>query len=126
MSSLPTLIDDLVAANRILADLNVLDGFRHVSVRHPDDPARYLLSRSQVPEHVTANDIMTFDLASNAQDDDTRTPYQERSIHGEISTRRPDVQAVVHRGRTCGCDEPLGDHAAVESMAREVLPAGQQ
>ena len=96
MSALPALIDDLVAANRILAGLNVLDGFGHVSVRHPDDPNRYLLSRSLAPELVTPADIMTFDLASNAQDDDTRTPYQERFIHGEIYKRRPDVQAVVH------------------------------
>jgi len=28
-------ISDLVAANRILADEGVLDGFGHVSVRHP-------------------------------------------------------------------------------------------
>ena len=49
MSTLPALIDDLVAANRILASLNVLDGFGHVSVRHPDDPDRYLLSRSLAP-----------------------------------------------------------------------------
>ena len=42
------LIDDLVAANRILADQGVLDGWGHVSVRHPRDPNRYLLSRSLV------------------------------------------------------------------------------
>jgi ribulose-5-phosphate 4-epimerase/fuculose-1-phosphate aldolase len=96
MSSLPTLIDDLVAANRILAGLNVLDGFGHVSVRHPDDPNCYLLSRSLAPELVTPADIMTFDLASSAQDGDTRTPYLERFIHGAIYARRPDVLAVVH------------------------------
>jgi ribulose-5-phosphate 4-epimerase/fuculose-1-phosphate aldolase len=90
------LIDDQVAANRILAGLAVLDGFGHVSVRHPDRPDRYLLSRSLAPELVTAADVMTFDLASNAQDGDERTPYLERFIHGEIYARRPDVHAVVH------------------------------
>jgi HCOMODA/2-hydroxy-3-carboxy-muconic semialdehyde decarboxylase len=34
----PQLIEDLVAANRILADQGVLDGWGHVSVRHPREP----------------------------------------------------------------------------------------
>ena len=55
------LIDDLVSANRILAGLAVLDGFGHVSARHPEHPDRYLLSRSLAPELVTRDDIMTFD-----------------------------------------------------------------
>src|SRR6202035_5221432 len=44
------LIDDLVAANRTLARLNVLDAFGHVSVRDPRNPRRYLISRSIAPE----------------------------------------------------------------------------
>lgn len=96
MASLDPIIDDLVAANRILAGLEVLDGFGHVSVRHPDRPDRFLLSRSLAPELVTRDDILTFDLDSNVQDRDTRTPYLERFIHGKIYARRPDVIAVVH------------------------------
>src|SRR5262249_6653830 len=46
----PKLIDDLVAANRILADQGVVDGYGHVSVRHPADAQRYLMSRSIAPE----------------------------------------------------------------------------
>ena len=38
----PKLIEDLVAANRILVDQGVLDGYGHVSVRHDRDPNRYL------------------------------------------------------------------------------------
>jgi ribulose-5-phosphate 4-epimerase/fuculose-1-phosphate aldolase len=91
-----TLLDDLVAANRILAGLGVLDGFGHVSARHPDQPDRYLLSRSLAPELVTRDDIMTFDFASAPQNADTRAPYLERFIHGEIYAKRPDVHAVVH------------------------------
>ena len=34
----PKLIEDLVAANRILVDQGVLDGYGHVSVRHDRDP----------------------------------------------------------------------------------------
>ena len=96
MSTLPTIIDDLVAANRILAGLGVLDGFGHISVRHPDRADCFLLARSLAPELVTRDDIMTFDMASAPQDGDTRTPYLERFIHGKIFTQRPDVNSVVH------------------------------
>ena len=40
----PELIDDLVAANRILALEGVVDAFGHVSVRHNRDPNRFFLS----------------------------------------------------------------------------------
>ena len=96
MSALDSILDDLVAANRILAGLNVLDGFGHVSARHPERADRYLLSRSLAPELVTRDDIQTYDLASAVQDGDTRAPYLERFIHGEIYARRPEVKAVVH------------------------------
>lgn len=93
---LTAVVDDLVVANRILARFGVLDGFGHVSVRHPQDPGRYLLSRSLAPELVTAADIMEFDLESVASAGDDRKAYLERYIHGEIYRARPDVQAVVH------------------------------
>lgn len=96
MNRTEDVVGDLVAANQILGALGVLDGFGHVSVRHPARPDRYLLSRSLAPELVTAEDIMTFDLASIAQEDDLRAPYLERFIHGAIYARRSDVHAVVH------------------------------
>ena len=92
----PQLIEDLVAANRILADQGVLDGWGHVSVRHPRDANRYLLSRSLAPELITAGDIMEFDLDSNPVDAKGRPLYTERFIHGEIYKLRPDVMAIVH------------------------------
>ena len=95
-TSRAALLDDLVAANHILARLGVLDGFGHVSVRDTEHADRYLMSRSLAPELVGEDDIMTFDLASAPLAGDARTPYLERFIHGEIYARRPDVHAVVH------------------------------
>jgi HCOMODA/2-hydroxy-3-carboxy-muconic semialdehyde decarboxylase len=92
----PALIDDIVAANHILYDQGVVDGFGHVSARHDKDPSRYLLSRSMAPALVTAGDIMEFDLDSNAIDARDRAPYLERFIHGQIYKARPDVKAIVH------------------------------
>jgi HCOMODA/2-hydroxy-3-carboxy-muconic semialdehyde decarboxylase len=90
------LITELVIANRILAREDVVDAYGHVSVRHPDDPGRYLLSCSKAPALVEAEDIMQFDLNNEIIGAKSKTPYLERFIHGAIYEARPDVIAVVH------------------------------
>ena len=92
----PRLVEDLVAANRILAAEGVLDGYGHVSARHDRDPGRYLLSRARAPELVEAADVMEHDLDDAPLDARGRAPYTERFIHGAIYRARPDVLAVVH------------------------------
>jgi ribulose-5-phosphate 4-epimerase/fuculose-1-phosphate aldolase len=82
--------------NRILANEGVLDAFGHVSMRHPRDPSRYLLSRSRAPELVSPSDVMEYDLHSNPMQATNEKLYAERVIHGEIYKARPDVMAVVH------------------------------
>ncbi len=94
--NLKTLIDDLVAANRILAEHGVIDGYGHVSIRSPERADRYYIARSLAPELVTPDDIMEFDLDSNPIDQRGREMYTERYIHGELFHSRPDVNAVVH------------------------------
>ena len=90
------LIEDLVAANRILAQQGVLDGYGHVSVRDSRRSDRFLMSRSLAPEMVTAEDILEYDLAGNAIGAAGRASYLERFIHSAIYKARPDVHAVVH------------------------------
>ena len=92
----PGLIEDLVAANRVLAQEGVLDAYGHVSVRHPKDPNRYLMYRSLAPILVTAKDILEYYLDSVAVDPKGRRSVLERYIHGEIYKARPDVKAVIH------------------------------
>ncbi|MFJ2160536.1 class II aldolase/adducin family protein [Streptomyces sp. NPDC087856] len=88
---------DLVVANRILAEQDVVDAYGHVSARHPHDPNRFLQSRSRSPQFVEADDIMEFDLDGQCVDPaDDRPPYLERFIHAAIYRARPDVHSVVH------------------------------
>jgi ribulose-5-phosphate 4-epimerase/fuculose-1-phosphate aldolase len=90
------LIADLVAGNRILAQEGIVDGYGHISVRHPGDRQRFLLARSVAPELVTAADILEFGLNGEPIDSKGRTPYKERFIHSEIYRARNDVNAIVH------------------------------
>ncbi len=92
----PDRIADLAAAARILAARGVVDGFGHVSMRHPDAPDRYLMSRALAPARVTPADIVEYDLDSAACDPDAPKGFLERFIHGRIYAARPDVGAVVH------------------------------
>ena len=130
MSELARAINDLVIANRILANEHVLDAFGHVSRRHPEDPQRFLLSRSRSPELVGHEDILEFTLDGRPTRPDAPEPYAERFIHGAIYEARPEIQAVVHShaqavlpfsissvpfrpvihtASLCGCDIPVWD-----------------
>lgn len=89
-------IADLVLANKILANEDVLDGFGHVSMRHPADPQRYFLSRAIAPETVERADILEFNLDGTRVSPGDEDIYSERVIHGAIFAARPDVNAIVH------------------------------
>ena len=93
---LESALDDLVIANRILANEGVIDAFGHISIRHPRQPDRYFLARSRSPELVERADIMEFDLDNRPIDSQGRTMYSERPIHGSVYRARPDVTAVCH------------------------------
>jgi ribulose-5-phosphate 4-epimerase/fuculose-1-phosphate aldolase len=97
---MPNIVDDfcyqLALANRIVAHEGVLDGFGHISVRHPEKPGHYLLSRSRSPELVEPGDILELDINSNVVTPGNILPYGECVIHGEIFRARPDVTAICH------------------------------
>src|ERR1700688_142270 len=95
MSQLDDLLRDLVVANRILSNEDVVDAYGHISVRHPDNPKRFFMSRSLAPELVERHDLIEFDQAGEPVND-KRQPYLERFIHAAIFESRPDVMAVVH------------------------------
>ena len=89
-------IDDLVTANRIIANQGVVDGFGHVSVRSPLDPTRFYLAKNVAPGLVVASDILEYDLTGTALDSSGARQYLERFIHAAVFAARPDVNAVVH------------------------------
>jgi HCOMODA/2-hydroxy-3-carboxy-muconic semialdehyde decarboxylase len=93
----PAVIQDLIIANRILANEGVVDAFGHVSVRDPRNPNRYIQTRSIAPYLATEKDVIVFDLDSVPVDPSVKCGcYLERYIHGEIYKARPDVNAVIH------------------------------
>ena len=96
MSKLDFVVEEIVTANRILANEGIVDSFGHVSARHPDKPDHYLLSRARAPERIEPGDIVEYKLDGTPIDERGRTPYLERFIHGAIYEARPDVQSVVH------------------------------
>src|SRR2546429_4178243 len=96
MIKLDDALNELVIANRILANENVVDAYGHVSIRHPDKPERFFMAHMlATPEIVERSDILEFGLDGDPVSD-SRTPSIERFIHGGIYEARPDVAAVVH------------------------------
>jgi ribulose-5-phosphate 4-epimerase/fuculose-1-phosphate aldolase len=87
---------ELALANRIVAHEGVIDAFGHVSMRHPDNPNHYFLSRSRAPELVAPEDFIEYDLESQPLHDPGIGQYSERVIHGEIYKARPEVMSVCH------------------------------
>jgi len=91
------LVDDLVAANHVLADQGILDAYGAVSVRHTRVPNRFLLSRSLAAELVTPADLLEYDFSGEPIDPAAaRVSTPERYIHSEIYKVRPDVQCIIH------------------------------
>jgi ribulose-5-phosphate 4-epimerase/fuculose-1-phosphate aldolase len=96
MTVLARALEELVTANRILAREGVVDSFGHVSIRHPERPDRYILSRARAPECIEVEDLMEFTSDGTPIDAGGRKPYAERFIHGAMYEARSAVRAVVH------------------------------
>ena len=95
-SPLQQTLEELFAANRILAGEGVIDGFGHVSVRSPLQPDHYFMTRSNAGGPVEESGVVELDAESDVIRPVDVRPSIERFIHGEIYRARPDVMAVVH------------------------------
>ena len=88
----------LVQANHILHFHGAVDGFGHVSVRHPEKPNIYIMCGYMPPALVEdSDDLIEYYVDGSAPvDPEAKKGYSERFIHGEIFKRYPDIQCVVH------------------------------
>jgi ribulose-5-phosphate 4-epimerase/fuculose-1-phosphate aldolase len=89
-------VDQVVMANRILANEGLLDALGHVSLRNPEDPKTFFQARSLSPLEVTREDILEIDLDASVVTKTTMRPYGERVIHASILKARPEMNAVFH------------------------------
>ena len=99
------IIADLAAASRIRAAQGVVDGFGHVSLRHPGAPDRYLMARSLAPALVTPEDIIEYDLDSDPCNANGRARFLERYIPwkpGDYYSPEPFAVGRAVRARRCG------------------------
>jgi HCOMODA/2-hydroxy-3-carboxy-muconic semialdehyde decarboxylase len=89
-------LSELVIANRVIAHLKLVDSFGHITIRNPENPQRFFISRARAPGLVTKEDILEFNLDSTPIDLRGLRPYSERFIHGCLYNARPDVMAICH------------------------------
>jgi ribulose-5-phosphate 4-epimerase/fuculose-1-phosphate aldolase len=95
-SDVEQVIDELFAANRILVGEGVIDGFGHASVRNPQQPDHYFMTRDNATGPATGGGIVELDADSQPVTPGGPRPSIERFIHGEIYRARLDVTAIVH------------------------------
>jgi HCOMODA/2-hydroxy-3-carboxy-muconic semialdehyde decarboxylase len=74
----------------------VLDAYGHVSIRDPENPKQFIMSRARAPELVTEEDLLWLNLEGEVVREGKGGPYSERFIHAAVYAARPEVQAVVH------------------------------
>src|SRR5688572_19832549 len=98
MSGLQRALNDLVIANRILAHHGVFDEYGHVSMRHPGDPARFLMARDCAAAFIEPGDILEFALDGAPVNEGNRPLCAERFLHAAIYAARPEVNSVLCAG----------------------------
>ena len=109
MSNLDALIQDLVIANRILAREEVVDAYGHVSVRHPNNPYRFLIARSrQAKGRVLGprNHAESGEYPSHISEA-ARDGLPRRSAPG-LGSRLQSRSSSVRRAPECAADQPPG------------------
>lgn len=87
---------DLVAANRVLADQDILNAYGHISVRNGSRSDRFFLSRSRSAELVELSDIVEFGPDGEAVELTDVRLYMERYIHAAAYELLPEVNCVLH------------------------------
>jgi len=92
------LFSNLITANHILHHQKVLDAYGHISVRNPQNPATFFISRSLAPALVSRREDIAQYYVDDANPVDKNAPrgYVERFIHSELYKRYADVNTIIH------------------------------
>ncbi len=91
-----TMLDELVAANHILAHQGVIDAYGHISARDPEHADRYWITRAMPAREVSRETLVEVTLDGAPVRDAQAKLFFERAIHGEIYRARADVNALIH------------------------------
>lgn len=75
---------------------NILDAFGHVSIRHPQNPDCFLLTRALPPIATREEDVLIYDFGGNPMVETQHNHYAERILHAKIYEARDDVQSISH------------------------------
>ena len=89
-------IEDLVTANKILANEKVLEAYGSISVRDERNSNRFFLARQVSVSMLSPADIVEYDLDGTPLSSDPFAAHAERFLHSEIYKARPDVMAIAH------------------------------
>ncbi|KAK3898698.1 class II aldolase and Adducin N-terminal domain-containing protein [Staphylotrichum tortipilum] len=97
-ANITSLLATYIDALHILHHHGVLDGYGHLSVRHPDNPPTFFMMRQVAPALVSGLDDIGEYRVSDAEPVHPDTPAApiERFIHSELLKRYSDVNVVLH------------------------------
>lgn len=126
LSSIQSLLDELVLASKILAHHGVVDAFGHVSSRHPDNKETFLMSRNMPPALVDSEDIVAYHVKdASAISSDAPRGFLERVLSvldTNILRLRADRHSLCRHAAIY--KEHPGVHAVVHFHAPQLLPFG--
>jgi len=88
----------LITCSHILHNHGIVDAYGHISVRNPDNPKTFFMSRNMPPALMsTAADIVEYNIEdAEPVEKDAPKGFGERCIHSEILKKFPAINAVVH------------------------------
>ncbi|QIX00862.1 hypothetical protein AMS68_006379 [Peltaster fructicola] len=88
----------LITANHILHYHSVCDAYGHISVRNPQNPSTFFISKDLAPALVSCRDDIEEYRVSDATPVNENAPkgYLERFIHSEMYKKYSSVNAVIH------------------------------
>jgi len=91
------IIDELVLANHVLAskEVGVMDTYGIISLRNPENPNHFFISRKIAPGIVTKETIYTSDLNGIPIEKNTSNMFEERFIHAALYKNNTSTQAIA-------------------------------